>query len=367
MVMRVTALRGSVPQEWVSDFQAALDGFGVAAMTQKPQLSDIYSELRGTAKAGWSKGKPPTTVDAVTVGDAWLERGIREGLLQPIADARQYRWWTLLPPRWRRLVSRDSRGCPSPQGQVWGAPYRWGCTLVAYNKDRLLRRGGTPIRDWADLLQPGLRGRVGFVDSPREFLGVAAKTLGLPLNASAQDMQRRGVSAAQLRERVQQLRRQVRVFSSTDHIRALGQGDVLAVVGWSEDLLSLRATNVAVVAPASGTPLWADLWCIPAQAAGGARDGEPSPLLPAWMELPLQPVRAQPSKGLRGGASPLLLPPAAAAKQAQESRGEAEAGGLGGGELTGLGAMPPSAVLARSEFLLPLDDDTIELYNSALR
>lgn len=50
-----------------------------------------------------------------------------------------------------------------------------------------------------------------------------------------------------------------------------------------------------------------------------------------------------------------------------ERAGEAEAGGLGSGELTGLGAMPPSAVLARSEFLLPLDDDTIELYNSALR
>lgn len=32
---------------------------------------------------------------------------------------------------------------------------RWGCTLVAYRKDRLLRRGGRPILDWADLLQVG--------------------------------------------------------------------------------------------------------------------------------------------------------------------------------------------------------------------
>ena len=41
----------------------------------------------------WSKSAQPTTVDVVTLGDVWLDRGIREGLLQPIPDAKQYRWW----------------------------------------------------------------------------------------------------------------------------------------------------------------------------------------------------------------------------------------------------------------------------------
>lgn len=52
--------------------------------------------------------------------------------------------------------------------------------------------------------------------------------------------------------------------------------------------LSLRAQRVQVVAPASGTMLWADLWAVPAGA--GAPHG-PSPLLPLWFELPLQPAR----------------------------------------------------------------------------
>ena len=47
MVLRATALRGSVPQEWVGEFKEALDGFGLVAMTQRPQLADIYQELRG--------------------------------------------------------------------------------------------------------------------------------------------------------------------------------------------------------------------------------------------------------------------------------------------------------------------------------
>lgn len=45
--MRVTALRGSVPQQWVSDFQAALEGYGVVALQQRAQLADIYGELAG--------------------------------------------------------------------------------------------------------------------------------------------------------------------------------------------------------------------------------------------------------------------------------------------------------------------------------
>lgn len=42
-----------------------------------------------------------------------------------------------------------------------------------------------------------------------EFVGVALKTLGLPYNASAAEMQRRGVGLAELRGRVQELRKQV--------------------------------------------------------------------------------------------------------------------------------------------------------------
>ena len=45
----------------------------------------------------------------------------------------------LLPPRWRQLVRRDANGRLDPEGFVWGAPYRWGCTLVAFNEQKLSR------------------------------------------------------------------------------------------------------------------------------------------------------------------------------------------------------------------------------------
>ena len=51
-----------------------------------------------------------------------------------------------MPDRWRRLVQRDARGLGNPKGPVWGAPYRWGCTLIAYRKDALIRYACFPRR-----------------------------------------------------------------------------------------------------------------------------------------------------------------------------------------------------------------------------
>lgn len=92
----------------------------------------------------------------------------------------------------------------------------------------------------------------------------------------------------------------MRLFSERDAGRALAAGNVWALVGPSEEMLTAaaRSSNVALAAPASGTALWADLWTVPAAAgseagyepgAGGAP--VPSPLLPLWLEFALQPVR----------------------------------------------------------------------------
>ena len=160
---------------------------------------------------------------------------------------------------------------PSPSGRVYGIPYRWGCTLVLYRKDRAARWGGTAIADWDDLLHPGLKGRIGFVDSPRELVGIALKTLGLGYGATPADLAGCGLQEGDLAARVRQLAAQVRVFSNVDHVRALNAGEVDVVVGWSDDLIPVaqRSNNAELAAPLSGTALWADLWTVPAAAAGG--------------------------------------------------------------------------------------------------
>ena len=92
MVMRALALRGSVPQQWLIDFRAALEGWGIASVSFKPELKDIWKELEGTG----GKKNQRTNMDVVTVGDAWLQQAISRGLIQPIGEqelVQQYRYW----------------------------------------------------------------------------------------------------------------------------------------------------------------------------------------------------------------------------------------------------------------------------------
>lgn len=349
MVARIMALRGSVPQLWAADFRTALEGYGIVSLSFKPTLKDIYKELH------------TTTVDAVTIGDAWLDKAIREGCIQPIDDPEQYRYWKSLNPRWKRLVRRQG-------GRVYGIPYRWGCTVVVYRKDRI-RSAKMLLSDWDDLLRPELTRKIALMDSARELVGIALKTLGMSYNSNSIDMENCGISEEDVIRRVSALVSQARVISNIDHVRAYAAGDVDVIVGSSDDLIPLaqKSSNSVIIIPTSGTALWADVWCVPTRAAGGAQDGEPSPLLPAWFELCLQPVRAHASAGLQRGASPLLLP-----SQSQRYDGATKSAchpirsDTDEQQRLDPREIPSVDVLNKSEFLLPLDDATISLYRKSL-
>ena len=71
------------------------------------------------------------------------------------------------------------------------------------------RQGGEPIKDWKDLFQPALKGRLGFVEAPREFMGAVLKSLGLPFNATPADLAACHMTVDVLRARLQRLRQQV--------------------------------------------------------------------------------------------------------------------------------------------------------------
>lgn len=129
-------------------------------------------------------------------------------------------------------------------------------------------------------------------------------------------------------ERVSQFREQALIFSNRDHVRAITAGDAWAVVGSSADVVQVseRINSVQSLLPLSGTALWSDLWVTPTGASGGHQQKGPSPILPAWLEFGLQPERAVGLPGLKTGASPLLLPPAAKQHFTKNQHGGASRG-----------------------------------------
>jgi spermidine/putrescine-binding protein len=124
---------------------------------------------------------------------------------------------------------------------------------------------------------------------------------GIGFNSTEAQLAEAGVSRDDARAAVQKLKGQARLFSDQDHARALQAGDVWAVIGSSTDLVPIaeRSPSFWLIAPASGTSLWADVWVVPSGAKGGHLMQGPSPLLPAWMEFSTQPNRVGSLNGLR--------------------------------------------------------------------
>ena len=341
--LRVTALRSSVPTSWLPSFRKTQGKGARLHFSQRAQLAELFAELR---KVGGE------AADALTLGDAWLGPAVAAGLLAPIPRAEGARWRSRLPAGWEALVRRGGDGSPSPHGALFGVPYRWGCTLLALRTDR--GPACDECSDWEGLWAPGLAGRVAVPASSRELLALALRSLGCSPNTPSPRRLPPGVSAAAVEERVRTLwGRQARTLAEGGGaLKALALGDVWAVVGSSIELLAFaqRTPNVRVIAPASGTQLWADLWVLPARRA--AAPGGPSPLLPQWYDFTTSPARAQPAMGVKMGASPLLMPPflpegEPPARSAPRPCAEDAA-------LVRGGLFPSPAVLSRSAFLLPL-------------
>lgn len=78
------------------------------------------------------------------------------------------------------------------------------------------------------------------MNSTRDFVGVALKSLGLRYNSTLDDMARCSVSEEMLRERIATFRAQVRLFSDEQHLAALYGGDVWVAVGSSTDVMRVR-------------------------------------------------------------------------------------------------------------------------------
>ncbi|XP_020207020.1 uncharacterized protein LOC109792048 [Cajanus cajan] len=133
--------------------------------------------------------------------------------------------------------------------------------VIAYKTNKFQKHKLAPIEDWADLWRPDLAGRISMVDSPREVVGAVLKYMGASYNTNDINAEVNGGRDA-VKHNLALLAKQVRLFDSSNYLKAFGVGDVWVAVGWSSDIIpaAKRLSNVAVVVPKSGASLWADLW-----------------------------------------------------------------------------------------------------------
>jgi putative spermidine/putrescine transport system substrate-binding protein len=336
-------LEKSIPAALWAKFRQEKVQQSVAQLSTQEQLPDLFALLQkwhDRAKTGSRKGSSP---DLVMLGDYWLAKAIEWELIKPINPTGLWEWEKLSakPIAWQTLVQRDRQGKLDPKGEIWALPYRWGTTAIAYRTDKLEELGWTP-KDWSDLWNPQLQGRISLPDSPREVIGLTLKKLGHSYNTPDPSQ------ISHLESELATLHRQVKLYSSDAYLQPLILKDTWVAVGSSTDILNLMQYNrdITAVIPASGTSLWAELWVRPASSP--AVSDQTRPLWVEWVDFCWTSGNASQLSILSRAASPILtglslsqLPDAVQANPI---------------------LLPDSPILENSEFLNPLPNQAIEQY-----
>lgn len=358
--LRVSLLSGSMPGQLLREFQRRLSGGETADFVPQPQLADLFQQLQS-----WQKQPAKTRADWVTLGDFWLTAAIQQGLIQPLMVTEIPGWQSFGTTEvWKSLVQRDRQGNPTPTGEIWAAPYRWGTLMIAYRVEPFKKKGITPPVDWSDLWRPELQRRISVLDSARSVIGLTLKKLGQSVNVENLD------EVPQLKPELASLHQQVKFYSSDAYLQPLVLGDTWAAVGWSTEILPLVEDNheLAAVVPKAGTILTADLWVRPAPAStsqsSGSQPSSPQPsspqpsnstepskrtqLIQDWLAFCWKDQIATQLSLLSSAASPIFWGRALA--QLPKSLQEKPL------------LIPPPDVMQKSEFLLPLSDQAIEQY-----
>ena len=244
--LRILGLLGTIPSGVINEFDQSSDHRLEFKAENLP--SKLWEELQN-----YPNTSPDKASHLMSIGDGWLDLAISQSLIRPIPAAILNKMpnWQKISPKWQGSVTRNN--------QVWGIPYRWGATAIAYREDKVKFE----IKQWDDLWRPELKNKLTLPDDAREVIGLVLKKMGRSYQqenlAENQDIW------IKLTQELKSLNSQVLTYSSNNYLQALLADDALAAVGWTSDMYKAQKQNptLKVVIPQDGTALWSDVWVIP--------------------------------------------------------------------------------------------------------
>lgn len=248
--LEISVLSGSLSPQLLGLFQRQNKKKGKVSFKVIPQFSLVKEMLEGKNNKGKSA--------LVSFGEGWLDRAIANNLLDTF-ETKNLPSWDLLPPKIQQVMTRNQQGLVNIDGQVFGLPYRLGCTVIAYRED-LLKAENIPFpKGWADLWNPQLKDRLSLLNHHREVVGLTLNKLGYSYNTSNLK------TVNNLSQELKNLHRNVKFYDSKNYLQPLILGDTWVTVGWSHDIRSIQNQypNIKTIIPETGTALWTDIWVKP--------------------------------------------------------------------------------------------------------
>ncbi|MCS0635816.1 spermidine/putrescine ABC transporter substrate-binding protein [Streptomyces sp. LP05-1] len=230
------------------------------AFTRSTGIRITYNELIDDDASWFGKTQPEFAsgqgigYDLMVVGsDSYLTKYIELGCLAPLDHSRL--------PNFARYGGAAFKNSSFDRGNVHTVPWQSGMTGIGYDPAKV----GRKITSWQDLLDPGLRGKVGMWNDAVQMGNVALLAVGADPETSTPDDWRR--AAGWLRK--QRDAGMVRSYSTATYQSALQRGDLWASLVYSGDVFQANqsGSKLEFVIPEEGGLLWTDNLCIPATAA----------------------------------------------------------------------------------------------------
>jgi spermidine/putrescine transport system substrate-binding protein len=226
-----------------------LTGFEVVYTEDVNDNAEFYAKVRTQLEQGQDIGR-----DIVVLTDWMAALWIDNGYVQKLNKD--------LIPNWTNLLPKFYYAAFDP-GRQYSLPWQSGFGALGWNKAELKAKTGTDTMTSVDqLLDPALKGRVSVLSEMRDTMGILMAYQGAdPSNFTDDEF---NAAIELLTEQVDN--GQIRQVTGNDYAGALESGDLIAVIGWSGDMIQL-GEDFAVALPESGGTLWTDNMMVPALAA----------------------------------------------------------------------------------------------------
>jgi spermidine/putrescine transport system substrate-binding protein len=207
--------------------------------------NEFYAKVRAQLEQGQSIDR-----DIVVLTDWMAGLWINNGFAQKLDKAAIPNSVNLIPRL--QSVSFD-------QPRDYTLPWQGGFAGLGYNIPAIESAlGVSELTSLDQLFDPALRGKVTLLSEMRDTMGVMLGWLGYdPSNFTDEQFQE---AIAALTAQIDS--GQVRQVTGNDYLTALDTGDVVAVIGWSGDVLTL-GEDFGFTLPESGATLWTDNMLIP--------------------------------------------------------------------------------------------------------
>lgn len=211
--------------------------------------NEFYAKVRTQLEQG-----QPIDRDLVVLTDWMAALWIENGYAQQLDKANMPNAANVIPKL--ADVSFDP-------GRKYSLPWQSGFGLFGWNKAKLKELIGTDTLTSVDqLFNPKLKGRITVLSEMRDTMGIILAWLGHDPSNFTDDQFTEAIDAL----RTQIDNGQIRSVEGNSYMGDMKSGNVVAVIGWSGDVIQL-GDQFGVALPETGGTLWTDNMLIPPLAA----------------------------------------------------------------------------------------------------